>query len=310
MALGGAGLLAVAAAIALVVGSGTKEAADLRLPVRSQPVGAAVLLDEKDTGVVTNDELVLKPPVPPELKLIFRKKGYRDEKRTVRLPLPAGGSVSVSLNLTAESASLPVASDPPGATVSLDGQRVKGVTPLELTLDLAQPHVLAIALEGHATQEARLVPGQTPAEVRVKLEPSGPLGTVAVASSYALDVLWRGRVLAKDQASPRVSLPGGRQTLTLVSTSLFLRHDVHVSVTGGAEVAVEAPGVGKLNIRSMPDSAQVFIDGTFVDYPPILDKPVAAGPHTVSFKWPDGARSQETVEVARGGSAFVTGRKD
>jgi len=60
----------------------------------------------------------------------------------------------------------------------------------------------------------------------------------------------------------------------------------------------------------MPDNAQVFIDGTFVDYPPIHDKPVAAGPHTVSFKWPDGARSQETVEVARGSSAFVTGRKD
>jgi archaellum component FlaG (FlaF/FlaG flagellin family) len=276
--------------------------------VRSQPVGAAVLLGEKDTGVLTNGELVLKPPVPPELTLLFRKKGYKDERRTVRLPLPAGESVS--LTLTAESASLPVASDPPGATVTLDGQRVKGVTPLELTLDGAEPHVLAIALEGHTTQEARLVPGQMPAEVRVKLEPSGPPGTVVVASSYAVDVLWRGRVLAKDQTSPRISLPGGRQTLTLVATSLFLRHDVQVAVTGGAEVTVEAPGVGKLNIRSMPDSAQVFIDGAFVDYPPILDKAVAAGPHTVSFKWPDGARSQETVEIARGGSAFVTGRKE
>jgi predicted Ser/Thr protein kinase len=309
IALGGGGLLALAAAVVLVVGGGRKaEVAEVRVPVRSQPMGAAVLLDEKDTGVVTNGELVLKAPLPPELRLLFRKKGHRDERRTVRLPLPAGESVSVTLRDS--SASLPVVSDPPGATVSLDGQRVKGVTPLELTVEVDQPHVLAIALEGHVTQEARLVSGQTPAEVKVKLEPSGPLGTVAVASSYALDVLWHGRVLAKDQTAPRVSVPGGRQTLTLVAASLFLRRDVQVAVTGGAEVAVAAPGVGKLNIRSMPDNAQVFIDGTFLDYPPIHDKAVAAGPHTVSFKWPDGARSQETVEVAPGSSGFVTGRKE
>jgi hypothetical protein len=53
----------------------------------------------------------------------------------------------------------------------------------------------------------------------------------------------------------------------------------------------------------------VFVGETFVDYPPILDKPVAAGRHEVSFKWPDGARSQQTVEVKAGAPAFVIGRK-
>ena len=46
-----------------------------------------------------------------------------------------------------------------------------------------------------------------------------------------------------------------------------------------------------------------------LDYPPILDKPVAAGRYEVSFKWPDGARSQQTVEVKAGTPAFVVGRK-
>ena len=32
----------------------------------------------------------MKPPVPPELNLVFRKKGHKDERRTVRLPLAAG----------------------------------------------------------------------------------------------------------------------------------------------------------------------------------------------------------------------------
>ncbi len=307
--LGAAGLVALLAAVLLVMRGGSPAAPlELRVPVRSQPLGAAVWVEGKDTGVVTNGELVLRAPLPARLVLTFRKAGHKDETRTVPLPLPAGEAVSVTLAIA--SAALPVTSDPPGATVTLDGQRVKGVTPLELTVDPGAEHVLAVALEGHGTQEIRLTSHQMPAEVKVRLEPLGPLGTVVVATSYPVDVLWRGRVLAKDQAGPRVSLPGGRQTLTLVSTALFLRRDLPVNVTGGAEVAAEAPGIGKINIRALPDNCQVFIDGAFVDYPPVLDKAVAEGAHTVSFKWPDGAKRQETVDVRRGASTFVTGRRE
>jgi hypothetical protein len=47
-----------------------------------------------------------------------------------------------------------------------------------------------------------------------------------------------------------------------------------------------------------------------VDYPPILDKAIASGSHTVAFKWPDGARKEEAAQVPRGGVSYVTGRKD
>ncbi len=147
-------------------------------------------------------------------------------------------------------------------------------------------------------------------ELVLKLEPAGPQGSVAIASSYPIDVLWKGRVLAKDQLSPRVSLPGGRHTLTLLSPTAFLKSDVTVNVTGGGETALSAPGLGKLNIRALPDNCQVAIDGTFVDYPPILNKAVSAGTHVVSFTWPDGKKAQESVEVASGVAAYVTGRKE
>jgi hypothetical protein len=194
--------------------------------------------------------------------------------------------------------------------VSLDGEKLKTPTPLELSFDPAVEHRLNVALEGHVSQEVRLVPGQVPADLSLKLEPAGPQGAIAISSGYPLDVLWRGRVLAKDQLSPRVSLPGGRQTLTLVSPTVFLKSEVTVSVTGGAETALEAPALGKLNIRALPDNCQVAIDGTFVDYPPILNKAVVAGTHVVSFTWPDGKKAQESVEVAKGAAAFVTGRKE
>jgi hypothetical protein len=283
-------------------------AVDVRIPVRSQPMGATVLLDGRETGVVTNGEVVVPAPAPPQVVLTFHKDGQRDEKRTVKLPLREGESVSVAL--LAAATTLPLKTDPPGATVTLDGEKLASPTPLELTVDPATEHRLSVALEGHVAQELRLLPGKTPPELSLKLEAAGPQGALAIASAYPIDVLWKGRVLAKDQLSPRVSLPGGRQTVTLVSPTAFLKTDMSVSITGGEEAALAAPGLGKLNIRALPDNCQVAIDGTFVDYPPILNKAVAAGAHVVSFTWPDGKKAQEPVEVTAGAAAFVTGRKE
>jgi hypothetical protein len=83
-----------------------------------------------------------------------------------------------------------------------------------------------------------------------------------------------------------------------------------VEVRAGATAEVRAPELGRINIKANPDNCQVFIDGTFIDYPPILDKPVSTGAHTVTFKWPDGVRRDEAVSVAHGVPAYVMGRKD
>jgi hypothetical protein len=138
----------------------------------------------------------------------------------------------------------------------------------------------------------------------------GPSGRVAISAPYPLDVVWRGKVLSHGQPSPEVNLPAGRQQLTLVSTTYFLRLNVNVDVRPPAVAALSAPALGKINIRANPDNCQVFIDGNFVEYPPILDRAIVVGEHKVGFKWPDGSHQEESVEVARGGPAYVTGRKD
>jgi hypothetical protein len=61
-------------------------------------------------------------------------------------------------------------------------------------------------------------------------------------------------------------------------------------------------------VRANPDNCKVFIDGVFIDYPPILDRPLATGTHAVTFKWPDGEAREEVV-VERGKPAYVTGRR-
>jgi hypothetical protein len=194
--------------------------------------------------------------------------------------------------------------------VTVDGERVAGVTPLEVSLDPDVEHRVAVSLDGHAGQEARVEKGASPAAIDLVLEKVAPAGTVAVSSTYPLDVLWRGRPLARGEISPRVSVPGGRQVLTLVSPSLFLKADLTVQVPPGGEISLEAPLAGKLNVRAAPDNCEVFVDGAFVDYPPILDRLVAAGRHTVSFRWPDGAKKEQVVEVKGGASNFVSERKE
>jgi serine/threonine-protein kinase len=152
-------------------------------------------------------------------------------------------------------------------------------------------------------------PVPAPAEPAVAAEPAGPEGRVAIVSSYPVDVVWNGRVVGRG-ASPQVSLPAGRQVLTLVAAPYFLRSSVAVNVKAEGVAGVETPRLGRLNIKANPDNCQVFIDGAFVDYPPILDKAVAVGAHTVAFKWPDGVRRDEQAQVEAGSPAYVMGRKD
>jgi Protein kinase domain/PEGA domain len=304
-----AGLLAVSAVagVLLLRGVGSSPA-EVRLSVRSQPMGAAVLLDGRATGVVTNGELVVPSPVPKEVVLTFRKSGHHDETRSVRLPLPAGEAVSVTLQTAVRL--VPVRTQPPGAAVTVDGAKVAGLTPLEISLDPAGEHRVSLSLDGHVGQEVRVEKGASPAAIDVVLEKLAPAGTVVVSSSYPLDVLWRGRALARGETSPRVAIPGGRQVLTLVSASVFLKAEVTVQVPPEGEVPLAAPPAGKLNVRAVPENCEVFVDGTFVDYPPILDRLVAAGRHTVSFRWPDGAKKEQVVEVKGATSNFVSERKE
>jgi serine/threonine protein kinase len=313
------GLLGVVAALVVlaagaglyllgILGGGPSVPAELRVPVRSQPLGASVLVDGVDSGIETNGVVVVPSPVPESVELTFRKEGHRDETRTVRLPLPASEVVSVTLQ--SDVAVTPVRTDPAGAAVTLDGERVAGVTPLEVALDPGQEHVLGFALDGHLPAEVTVPAGGRPEVIEARLDPLPPPGHVSVVSSYPVDVLWQGQALARGAVSPRVELPSGPQVVTLVSSRLLLRTDVPVAVPAGGEASIEAPGVGEINIRALPDNCEVLIGGTFVDYPPILERSLAAGRHTVTFRWPDGATSTQTVEVVAGRDAYVTGRKD
>jgi serine/threonine protein kinase len=174
----------------------------------------------------------------------------------------------------------------------------------------AAPRAAAVpGVASNSTTPADPVSSPLPGLAAPAPAPALPEGKVNIASVYPVDVFWRGKLLARGQASPQVSLPAGRQVLTLIASDVAVKSNVTVDVRPGAATAVEAPGLGRISIRANPDNCRVLVDGTFLDYPPILDKPLSLGRHVVEFQWPDGARRAETVEVAKGSPSYVMGRK-
>jgi serine/threonine protein kinase len=312
LALGAAVLALVAVGLSFVLrgrGIALPASTENRISVNSLPTGAVVLVDGIDSGVVTNDYIVLPPEREGTVELTFRKAGHRDETRTVTLPLEPGGE-TVTVTLESAAAVTPVRSTPAGAAVTLDGEQVAGVTPLDLSLDPESPHTLGFSLDGHFPKEVQVAAGETPTAIEVQLKAVPPPGQLSVVSRYPVDVVWRGRTLSSGTVSPQVRIASGPQVVTLVAPSVFLRRDLQVNVPAGGPTAIEAPGVGKISIMGRPENCRVLIGGTFVDYPPIRNREVVVGSHTVTFEWPDGVTKERAVEVIPGKLAFVQMNKE
>ena len=300
--------LGVVCAIVLLRG-GRPAAGPVRLAVRSQPVGAAVLVDGRDSGVVTNGELLLQPKAPAQVVLTFRKPGHRDETRTVALPPSDPGGVSVTLEATVPL--LTVKTAPPGASVSLDGARVAGTTPLQLALDAGAEHRISASLEGYLAQEARVARGEAPAVVELTLPKLAPPGTVAIASSYALDVLWRGKPLAHGSVAPRVEVPGGRQQLTLTASSVFLHLDDDGQRALGRRDDTRGArrSAGSTSGRARTTARCSWTGPSSTTRRSSTARPSSGATRSHSAGRTGGA-GEQPVEVRRGAPAFVVGRKE
>jgi serine/threonine protein kinase len=284
--------------------------AAIEIPVRSEPPGAVVWRNGRNTGTVTPGTLRLSElPEEGSLELVFRKQGYQDAPESIPLPLDSDAGLDVRLSPIPQARSVMLVTRPPGAQVSVDGHSVAGTTPTRVALDPEADHVVEFRLAGHQTRRERLAPGALEEELTFGLSPIGPPGTVAVSSAYPVSVASGEAVLAQGEMSPRLELAPGRHTLTIRAPEVFLSRTVDVDVRGGETHPVTTPGLGKISIRANPGNCRVLIDGRFVDYPPILDQPIAEGPHTVTFEWADGGRQEKAVAVVSGKTAYAQGRK-
>ena len=204
-------------------------------------------------------------------------------------------------------APIEIRSQPAGANVRIDRKAV-GVTPLRTEVAANAAHSVTLSLAGYQSREIR-VDLPLPPVVEAALAPEGPPATLVVESAYPLTVSVAGRVLATDKPGITATLTAGTQEVLLESASIFLKRRETVQLEAGGTTTIKAPATGKIGVRATPDNCKIFLNGVFVDYPPILDRTIAAGSHVVTFEWPDGTRAEEKILVQAGKPSYVMGRK-
>jgi hypothetical protein len=226
-----------------------------------------------------------------------------------------------------------VASNPPGALVSLNGVS-RGLTPYILTALPAGRHTIVVSLgsfstsrivdlnPGGATAVSVAIPASvarsTPAP-RVPVQQLASAGAGAIAPRTAgwltldlpIDVtVYQDGRLRGNTRDGRVMLPAGTQNVVLTNAAYEYREVVAVTMTAGVvtRANVSLP-TGYLSLNALP-WAEVWVDGNAVGTTPLADLSLPIGAHEVLYRHPILGDRRQLVTVkaktpARAGVDFT-----
>ena len=120
------------------------------LKITSAPEGAQVFVNQQPTGGVT--PLILEDLEKGEYTIGVKLKGYDDQKRVINTPPQSSKDpIQVTFQLITSAPKrtiIKLKTDPGGAAVFLDGDKVQGVTPLSLDV-MGGAHTVRLKLEGY-----------------------------------------------------------------------------------------------------------------------------------------------------------------
>ncbi len=320
---------------------GRRRAVEDRLEAWLGPVGRAIRVTPPDrlVPVVTDPPgLAVAVDPPARLEADGRVRVPGDLSAPVRIrvadPCREGSAVlepgkvppEVRIATAPRRVAVPLATDPPGAEVVLDGAPVKGRTPLELSLELCREHSLRLARRGRQPRDIVLPAAREPgpwrqALARVSLSPP-PRGRLLVAAppGYRAEVRSAGNGRRLGRAGRSIPLAPGRYRLLLVAPDVLVRREVTVRIAPGAtrRVDVSWPPLGKISVRAVPPGGAVEVRrpgaGSWKDLgtTPVNGVALAAGPLEVRVHHP--LRNVQVVREAavRGGATTVVrvGRED
>jgi hypothetical protein len=235
--------------------------------------------------------------------------------RTQPPPVQAAASAATGPSVSGLPAAgrLEIATDPAGATVSVDG-KAHGVTPVTLA-DVAPGRHVIVLTRGRSTvtRTVELTAGGTavvaamlaaPAPVPTPARPAAPTsapslpsnaGWVTFDSPIELRILDRGR--ARGSTRDRLSLNEGTHDLELISDIYEVRQSVlaRVGAGRGTRIPVSLPS-GSLSINALP-WADVWVDGSPVGTTPLANLQLKVGTHQVLLRHPTLGERQQAVVV-------------
>lgn len=277
---------AATAAAAMVSGQGTAM-------ISARPEGAQVIVDGVARGVTPITLTLSTGPHTLELQ-------NGASTRSVPLSVAAGTTISQYVDLAPAapdtSGRLDVASDPPGARVSVDGV-AQGTTPLTIAVIAAGEHRVAISSDGATVNRVVTVgAGATATVVASMGPPATSAGWLTIAVPLDLQIFENARLVGTTSAD-RLMLPAGSHQLELVSTEFGFRTPLSVQVLPGKTAAhtVSLPN-GSVSINALP-WAEVSLDGRALGTTPLANVSVSIGPHEIIWKHPQFGERRRVVSV-------------
>jgi PEGA domain len=242
--------------------------------IQSVPDGAQVWLNGRQIGVTPMQAEFAVGSHEVELR-------HRGVTRSLILDILPGATVVQRIEWAAArgaSGRLQVESDPPGASVTIDGQS-RGVTPLTADELTVGRHTVDLTLNGNTVRETvDIKSGKT-----TTLHSSIYQGWLALFAAVEIDGSVDGRALVLDDQN-RALLPAGHHTLTLRNKKLgfFETRSIEIKPGETTAVSVELPKSALTVTASGP--AEVWLDGIRLGDSPIVDLPIEVGTHDVSVR--------------------------
>ena len=238
------------------------------------------------------------PPLPTSVQSVDGRAGGIPAGASEASPVnPAAPLVAPAVTTAAapEPGNLDITSDPPGARVTVDGER-KGVTPLVLPIAPGQHTVIVTDGRSTTTRTLTVSPGSTASFVAALAPLGAAAGWVTITAPVELQVLEGGALLGTTSTS-RLMLPAGKHQLELASAALSFQTSIAVDVQPGktATSNVALPN-GSLSINALP-WANVFVDGKAVGTTPIANLEIPIGTHEVIWRHPQFPERRQTIVV-------------
>ena len=268
------------------------------LTVETQPPGATVIIDGTVRGV-TPVTLSLNPGAHSMMV------GSNGDERVVPVNIAPGAQVSQYFELKQlepiARTGLAIASDPPGARISIDGQP-RGNAPLTISdLRSGEYRVTATSESGSTERTVRVEEGAVASLVFALPRIGAALGGwISVKAPFNVDVLENAQVIGTGDIA-KMMLPAGRHDIVLVNRALDYREARRIDVAAGSttEVRIDPP-VATVSANARP-WADVTIDGKSVGQTPISNLQVPIGVHEVVFRHPRLGERRQTVTVTMNG---------
>jgi TPR repeat protein/chaperone required for assembly of F1-ATPase len=271
------------------------------LSVQSDPPGASILLDGKPPQGPSNT--FTRVPFGTH-QLTATLDNYEPIKQDIEVRRGMASEIRLQLKPIREIASLSVQTDPPGASILLDGKPPQGPSNTFTRVPFGA-HQLTAALDNYEPikQDIEVRRGMAP-EIRLQLKPIQEIGSLSVQSDPpGATILLDGKP-PQGPANTFTRVPfGTHQLAATLDNYESIKQDIEVRRGMAPEIRLQLKPIqeiASLAIQSDPPGASILLDGKRPQGPSNTFTRVPFGTHQLTATLDNYEPIKQDIEVRRG----------